>query len=232
MVVAEAQTLIYTCRISGPARVDIRGIKKQIPLAAFPATDTPRALELASQLYPEFIPAANVLETSLDNIGAVFHPSTVILNANRIEAGDDFDFYQGMTPTVTHFLEVVDAERLAVARAFGIEIESARQWLLKTYAGVQGETLYECIQSNAAYRGIKAPKTLDVRYIVEDVPTDLVPLTSLGALTGVAAPACRAMVDVACALFSRDFWREGRNVENLGLAGMSVGEIIALVDGH
>ena len=39
--VAEAQTLIYACRISGPARVMIHGIKKRVPLATLPATDTP-----------------------------------------------------------------------------------------------------------------------------------------------------------------------------------------------
>ncbi len=232
VVVAEAQSLVYACRISGPARVEIKGIKKRVPVAAFPATDTPRLMEAVSQLYPEFVPAANVLETSLDNIGAVFHPSTVILNTNRIEAGDDFDFYQGMTPTVTHFLEAIDAERLAVARAFGIDMESAAEWLLKTYEGVHGQNLYECIQSNAAYEGLKAPKTLNVRYITEDVPTGLVPFASLGALAGVPTPTSWAMVDVACALFDRDFWREGRSAENLGLAGMSVDEIVALVEGR
>jgi len=225
VLIAEAQTLIYACRISGPARVWISGIKKRVPLAALPATDTPTVMEIVQPLYPEFAPAANVLETSLDNIGAVFHASTVVFNLNRIEAGEEFDFYRGMTPTVTHFMEAIDQERLAVARAFGLNMESACEWLLNTYEGVQGETLYECIQSNRAYAGIKAPKSLNVRYIFEDVPTGLVPISSLGELAGVPTPACRAIVDICCALFDRDFWAEGRTVENLGLAGMSVHEI-------
>ena len=185
---------------------------------------------MVRHLYPEFTPAANVLETSLDNIGAVFHPSTVVLNTNRIEAGDEFDFYRGMTPMVTHFMEAIDRERLAVARAFDIEMESAREWLLSTYEGVQGETLHECIQSNRAYEGIKAPATLNVRYIFEDVPTGLVPIASLGTLAGVPTPVCRAIVDLCCALFDRDFWAEGRTAENLGLGGMSVGEILEFVN--
>lgn len=231
VLIAEAQTLVYACRISGPARVDIKGIKRRVRLAALPATDTGQVVKTVSHLYPEFVPAANVLETSLDNIGAVFHPSTVVLNTNRIEAGEDFDFYQGMTPTVTRFLEAIDEERLAVAQAFGVETESAKDWLVRSYEGVRGETLYERIQSTEAYHGLKAPKTLNVRYITEDVPTGLVPIASLGVLAGVPTPACRAIVDVCCALFDRDFWQEGRSVENLGLAGMSVGEIVALVEG-
>ena len=228
--VAEAQTLIYACRISGPARVMIQGIKKRVPLATLPATDTPAVMEVVQALYPEFTPAANVLETSLDNIGAVFHPTTVLLNINRIEAGEEFDFYGGMTPTGAHLLEAVDQERLAVARAFGVEMESAQEWLLSAYEGVRGETLYECIQSNQAYAGIKAPTSLNARYIFEDAPTGLVPIASLGALAGVPTPICHAIVDVCCALFDRDFWAEGRTVENLGLSGMSVPEILEFVN--
>ncbi|HIC89875.1 MAG TPA: NADP transhydrogenase subunit alpha [Anaerolineae bacterium] len=228
--VAEAQTLIYACRLSGPAQVRITGIKRQVSLAAFPATETAAVLDLVRPLYPQFVPAANVLETSLDNIGPVFHPGTVILNANRIEAGEDFDFYRGMTPAVTHFLEAIDRERRAVARAFGIELDSAKEWLRKTYKGVKGETLYERIQSNQAYAGIKAPKSLKVRYILEDIPAGLVPIASLGALAGVATPICRAVTDICCALLDRDFWAGGRTLENLGLAEMSVERIKEFVN--
>lgn len=225
VTVAEAQSLIYACRLSRPALVRITGIKKQIRLAAFPASETAAVIEAVKPLYPQFGPAANVLETSFDNIGAVFHPGTVVLNANRIEAGEDFQFYRSMTPAVTRFLEVIDQERLAVARAFGVELDSAREWLRRSYEGVVGETLYERILSNRAYEGIKAPKSLEVRHLQEDIPTGLVPLASLGELGGVPTPACRAVIDIGCVLLGRDFWSEGRNAHNLGLSGMSVGDI-------
>jgi len=228
--IAEAQSLVYACRISGPARVRIMGIKRQVPVAALPASDNPHVLAVIQQLYPQFTPAANVLETGLDNIGAVFHPATVILNANRIEAGEDFEFYRGITPTVAGFLEVVDRERVAVAEAYGVAVESAADWLLHTYEGVKGDTLYERIQSNPAYAGIKAPKTLNTRYITEDVPCSLVPIASLAEVAGIPTPASRALVDISCALFGRDFWAEGRSLENLGLAGMTVEQIKEFVE--
>ncbi|HID86407.1 MAG TPA: NADP transhydrogenase subunit alpha [Anaerolineae bacterium] len=229
--VAEAQTLIYACRISGPARVRIMGIKRRVPVAALPASDTPHVLEVVQQLYPEFTPAANVLETSFDNIGAVFHPATMILNANRIEAGEDFDFYRGMTPMVAGFLEVLDRERMAVAAAYGVTVESAADWLLHTYEGIAGDSLYERIQSNRAYAGIKAPKTLNTRYITEDVPCSLVPIVSFAEAAGVPTPASQGIVNISCGLLGQDFWAEGRTVEKLGLAGMGVREIVAYVNG-
>jgi opine dehydrogenase len=230
VLIAEAQTLVYACRISEPGRVSILGIKKEVPVAALPATDTPQVIETVRRLYPQFLPAANALETSLDNIGAVFHPSTMMLNANRIEAGEEFDFYRGMTPMVVGFLEAIDGERMAVAQAYGTQVESAADWLMRAYEGISGDTLYERIQSNHAYQGIKAPATLNMRYIIEDVPCGLVPIVSLARTAGVETPASRGVVDVACGLLQRDFWAEGRTLDQLGLGGMGVEEIKQYVE--
>jgi opine dehydrogenase len=227
--VAEAQTLIYACRISGPAQVRINSIKRQVPVAAFPATDTDAVLAVARQLFPEFVPAANVLETSFNNIGAIFHPSTTIFNASRIEAGEEFEFYSSITPMVADFLEAVDSERVATAKAYGVEVDSARDWLAKAYEGIRGDNLYKRLQSCAAYRGIKGPKSMKVRYIIEDVPTGLVPIASFAQTVGIPTPASRSIVDIACVMYGRDFWTEGRNMENLGLAGMEAEQILDYV---
>jgi len=227
--VAEAQTLIYACRITGPAQVRINSIKRQVPVAAFPATYTDEVLAVARQLFPEFIPAANVLETSFNNIGAIFHPSTTLFNASRIEAGEEFEFYSSITPMVAGFLEAVDGERVATAKAYGVEVDSARDWLAKVYEGIRGDNLYERLQSCAAYRGIKGPKSMRVRYITEDVPTGLVPIASFAQTAGIPTPASRSIVDMACVMYGRDFWAEGRNMENLGLAGMTVEQILDYV---
>lgn len=227
--IAEAQTLLYTCRMAGPARVRITMVKHEVTLAALPARDTATVLERINPLFPQFVAAADVLETGLDNIGAMFHPTTTILSVGRIEAGAPFEFYRDMTPSIARFIEAMDAERLAVARAFGVRAQSASEWLARSYDGIVGNTLYERIQSNAAYRGIAAPRSIDSRYIWEDVPTGLVPMVALGKLANVAMPACEGLINVACALYRRDFWQEGRNAERLGVAGMSVAQVKELV---
>jgi opine dehydrogenase len=228
-LVAEAQTLLYTCRISGPARVRVAGVKLRVPLAALPARDTPRVLEALNPIYPQFVAARDVLETGLDNIGAVFHPGTVVLNVARIESGAAFEFYRDMTPGVVRLLESIDEERLATARAFGVEATSASEWLARSYEGIQGATLYERIGSNPAYAGISAPRSLDTRYVLEDVPTGLVPIASLGRMAGLAMLATAGLVDVCCALYRRDFWGEGRNLRRLGMAGLDVAGAVALI---
>jgi opine dehydrogenase len=229
VVVAEAQTLLFACRISGPARVRVSGIKRQVPLAALPARDTPLAIDALRPLYPQFAAARDVLETGLDNIGAIFHPGTVALSAARIEAGAPFEFYRDMTPCVVRFLEALDEERLAVARAYEVWATGAAEWLARSYEGVRGATLYERILSNPAYAGIAAPRSLETRYVLEDVPTGLVPIASLGRLARLEMRATAGLVDVCGALLQRDFWAEGRTLERLGLAGLTVAEVRAMI---
>ncbi|MGE5261757.1 MAG: NAD/NADP octopine/nopaline dehydrogenase family protein [Acidobacteriota bacterium] len=230
VLVAETQTLLYTCRLSGAARVRISSVKHQVTLAAFPAHDTPAVLARLDSLYPQFVPAASVLETGLDNIGAMFHPATTILSTGRIESGVPFEFYCEMTPSIAHYIEVMDAERLAVAHAFGVKVQSACEWLASSYDGIAGDTLHDRICSNAAYRGIAAPRTLDTRYIWEDVPTGLVPMVALGRVAGVGMPACAGLVDVACALHGQDYWESGRSARRLAIDGLSLAQVKAIVN--
>jgi hypothetical protein len=114
-------------------------------------------LERLNPLYPQFVAAENVLETGLGNIGAMFHPTATVLSVGRIESGLPYEFYRDMTPSITAFIEVMDAERLALAEAYGVKVPSAAEWLASSYDGIAGDTLYERIQSNAAYRGIPLP---------------------------------------------------------------------------
>lgn len=229
VLVAEAQTLLFTCRISGPARVRVTSIKRQVPLAALPASDTPRVLDALRPLHPQFVAAQDVLETGLANIGAVFHPGTVVLNVARIESGVPFEFYRDMTPGVARLLETIDEERLAVAGAYDVQAISAAEWLERSYEGVRGATLHDRILSNPGYAGITAPRSLDTRYVLEDVPTGLVPIASLGRLAGLDMRVTAGLVDVCGALYQRDFWKEGRDLGRLGVTDLTVAEAKAFI---
>lgn len=224
--IAESQTFLFASRVTGPARVTIYGVKRQVALAALPARLTPEVLDAVGGAFPQFVPGESILATSLDNIGAIFHPAPTLLNAARIEAtGGDFEFYrEGITPAVARVMESMDAERLAVARAYGVHGLSARRWLAHAY-GAAGSTLYEAIQSNPDYRGISAPSTLNHRYLYEDVPTSLVPMVAFGRLAGVPTPTLEVIIDLACSVMGEDFWLTGRNFRRLGLDGMTPAEI-------
>lgn len=233
-VIAEAQSFIYVSRHAEFAQARILQIKNSVPVAAIPAHKTPEVLALLRQAFPQFVAATNVLETSLDNIGATFHPSVTILNAPRIESTHgDFEYYlEGVSPSSANILEAADAERVAVGAALGIHLHTAREWLYLAYDS-PGRTLHEAITSTPGYKGVRAPATLNHRYIFEDVPMSMVPMVSVGRQIGVKMRTLESLIHLASLLHQRDFWAEGRTVERIGLAGKSVKDIRMLaLRGH
>lgn len=229
-VVAEAQTFIYASRAMNPGQTKIFRIKNNIPVAAIPAHRTPEVVKALRNAYPQFVPGDNVMKTSLDNIGAIFHPAVTVLNAARIESTHgDFDYYtEGITPTMSLILDAVDAERVAVSEALGFRAMTAREWLYIAYDAA-GPTLYEAMRANRGYDGIKAPKTLYTRYISEDIPMSLVPISSIGDMVGVPTPTTKAIIHLGSLLHKCDYWEQGRTVERLGLAGLTLKQIRRLV---
>jgi opine dehydrogenase len=231
VTVAEAETFIYASRAEGPAQAHIFRIKEAVPLAALPAKCTPYVLEVMRDVYPQFVDGHNVLHTGLNNMGAIFHPALTLLNAGRIESTfGDFEFYiEGVSPSVARVLEVLDRERVTVASALGIRARTAMEWLYLAY-NVSGNDLYEAIHNQTGYYGIKAPTTLNHRYIFEDVPMSLVPIASMAQTYGVNVRGIDSIIRLGCIIHRTDYWRRGRTLEKLGLQNLSVSELTRYVN--
>jgi len=227
VTVAEAETLIYACRSDGPAQARIFRVKEAVPLAALPATRTPRVLEALASAFPLFIDGTSVLHTGVNNMGAIFHPTLTLLNAGRIEStSGEFQFYiDGVTPSVARVLEALDRERVTVAAALGIRARTGLEWLKMAY-DASGANLHEAIHNQPGYRGIKAPPTLNHRYITEDVPMSLVPIAALGQRYGVQVRGMDSIIRQACIVHQTDYWRRGRTLDKLGIEQLSVGEVM------
>jgi opine dehydrogenase len=230
VTLAEAETFVFASRITGPAQARIFTVKGSVGVAALPVHKTGDVLERVRPAYPQFVPADNVLQTGLGNVAVMFHPAVMIVNAARIEAGHgDFEYYhEGITPSVAEYLETVDDERRAIADVLGIRVFPVHKWLYISYDAA-GRNLYEAVHANPGYKGIMAPTSLQHRYLLEDVPTSLVPMVSIGEQYGVDMSLMRSLVTVACKLMGHDFWAEGRTVQTLGIDGLTVRQVRQLV---
>ncbi|MCB9111075.1 MAG: NAD/NADP octopine/nopaline dehydrogenase family protein [Anaerolineales bacterium] len=230
VTIAEAETFIYAARSDGPAQAHIFRIKEAVPLAALPSTRTQLVLDAIAEAYPQFIDGTDVLHTGLNNMGAIFHPALTLLNSGWIESTHgDYQFYiDGVTPSVARMLEVLDRERVTVASALGIRARTALEWLKLAY-DTDGEDLHEAIHNQPGYYGIKAPPTLNHRYLFEDVPMSLVPIASLGVRYGVSVRGMESLIRIASIIHRTDYWRRGRTVEKLGLSQWSVSELTRFV---
>lgn len=224
--VAEAQTLIFACRLVSPGVVNIIGVKDTVFISAYPAADTDKVIKALKPVIPCFVAAPNTLHTGLENIGAIFHPCVVLFNSAAIERGEQFYFYRDMTPQIAAFIEKFDAERLAVGRAYGIELIGVSQWISTAYENTKGNTLCEKMINNPAYFDIKAPASIYTRQLLEDIPTGIVPITELGNAAGLKLPLMSSMIEIVSGLLGIDFRNTGRTLKSLGLEGFSADKIL------
>ncbi len=217
-VLAEVETFIFTCRCEQPGYPILFGIKSDALVAAHDPDKTPAVVDCLQKVFDSCeILGRTVLETGLQNIGMVFHPIPVLMNLTRIEKKERFLYYkEAISPLVAGILEKLDAERVAVAKALGVPIMSASDWMRDRY-GCHGNNLYELIQDNVAYNDVYAPTSIYTRYIFEDVATGCVPVSCIGKKIGVPTPIIDSVIHWASSVYSFDFYKEGRNSERIGL---------------
>ena len=171
----------------------------------------------------------NVLFTSLGNMACINHPAPTVLNITRVEEPGDFHYFkEGFTPSVGKVVEAMDRERQSIARKFGLELISIKEWLHVTYQ-VEGANVFEAMRNTPAYDNVLGPTSLNNRYIFEDLPTGLVPMTMLGKAVGVPTPTMDSIVSLLHAMTGVDYLSQGRTLASLGLEGKSIQEIIDLI---
>jgi opine dehydrogenase len=241
----ETITLTHGSRMAGPCKVGVMVVMTNLKLSAFPGRYLPELLPKVKEAFPNVVPATNVLETGLLNLNAMEHPPGTLLNAGWIEfSKGDFRFYsQGISPSVARIIQDLDNERLAVVRALnrlaGLQmkeqtfIEYFYQAGFTSERAVKADDMYLALQDSEPNRLVKAPSTLNHRYVNEDVGFGLVPIYSFGQMADVPMPVTRLMIDLACRVRAVDYWKEGLDLEKMGLAEVPVKSLRQFLDmGH
>jgi opine dehydrogenase len=202
-----------------------------LQIAALPAARGNAVLAKLRAAFPQAVAAPSTLYTGLNNANAVLHVANMVSNIGRLEAtGNGYRFYaEGYTPGAVKLLERVSAERLGVAGRLGVSLPDIHQWLLRTYQ-LGGDTLADTFrrltyEPTGPYQWTPTPRSMDHRYITEDVPCGLVPMSALGHAVGAATPVIDGLIALSSAMLGRDFMTEGRNLAYLGLTGRSAAEV-------
>lgn len=233
VTVSETNSLIYACRSPKPGHASILGIKEDLVLASIPNSENPRVLSLIQKAFPQIVGGKNVLEPSLGNANAIVHPAPTLLNTSMIESKHEWLYYhEGITPSIGDFVEALDKERVDLAKSFGIDVVPIKEWYRIAY-NAEGENLSEAVKNNEAYAGIQGQKSLRTRYLLEDIPTGLIPMVELGKLQGIPMPRMQLIIDLGQYLLQEDFYKEGRTLTNLGLEGMTGDDLTHYIEtGH
>ena len=227
LFVGETCTLPYGCRLASPFHVEVYNVSKDVVFAMLPDIKTDEVLKLIKLFLPNLIKGETVLETDLTYVNYLLHPVGMILNAGWIEhrKGDFAFYYDGISPSVAKILEELDNERLNIIRALKFKPISFVEWSFRRGKSQLRDSVYNSIHSGISNRTIKAPKSLEHRYILEDVPYGLVPISYLGQLLNIQMPVTNALILIASRMCGKDFMKEGWNLEKMGISKMSLTQI-------
>jgi opine dehydrogenase len=232
----ETATLPYIARKSGPAAVWITQAARHLVFAAFPGDRTAELAGLIRPVYPSIRPGANLLETVFPYTNAIHHPPAILCNAGRVEAtgGDYYHYYDGISPSVGRLIDALDRERLAIAAALRVHavpfVEHFYRIGYTTDAARRTGLAYEAFHQSEPDRWIRAPSSLDHRFLNEDIPYGLMLLSELGRLAEVATPTADRIIHLACVATGKDYRASGLTLDRVGLGGRTLPDVTALLD--
>ena len=227
----EVGTLPYICRRDENASVSISKCSDYLPFAAFPVNRVDKMFSLIQQVFPKIHAMASPLVTVFTYMNAIHHPPATICNAGRIENtdGNFFHYFEGISPSVGRLIDYLDSERRKVAMALEVEtktfVEHFHQMGYTTDEARNTRLAYEAFHQSIPDRFIKAPKSLDHRFLDEDIPYGLVLLSELGRLAGIKTPSIDAMIHLAEVCTGKPYRNEGLTLERLGLKDKNVDDL-------
>ncbi len=194
-----------------------KSVRRPLPAESIP--------QFESLFGDRFKASEDVLAIMLSNLNPPAHVANMLGNLTRAERGEDWPNYGSITQGVGRIVDAMDVERLALARAFGLSVRSVQDHYVHSF-GVSPGPVGE--MAAAVYRNrpeLMGPKTLDTRFITEDVPFGLVPLEALGRVAGVPLPLHQAGIALFDAICAQDFRAGNDLLPALGLERLSASEL-------
>ncbi len=215
--IGETQTLLFTSRELKGNQVNIIKIKNTVNFSTYPDKYSDLIGDILREFFPQLNPVDDYLEVTLNNIGMLLHPAISLFNAGAMDFGKQLKFYKdGATPQICQVLEKIEFELNEIFKKLSLRQLRFKNWAKSCYR-VDATNIYDAIQNIDAYSDIIAPNHLITRYFTEDVPTGLVPISSLAKFLGIQTPTIDSIIHLSSILCGIDFMSQGRTIEKLGM---------------
>src|SRR5688572_3491984 len=223
-------TTVVMGRRTGAAHVAVLTVRASVDIATVPDDRASAGLETCRALFGDrFRPRANLLAIHLSNVNPQAHLANALCNLTRMEKGEAWDNYGGLTETVSRLVECLDAERLAIAKACGVEVRTMREHMSLSF-DLPAMSLASAALEVVRRGGSPGPTSLDARWIREDLPFGIVPQLALAKVAGVDAALHAAGLTLFSALLGRDLATENDLLPRLPIAGSTPDRLVRLAD--
>jgi opine dehydrogenase len=196
--VLSLNSFLFACRQITQEMILIKGVKNTIKVSSIYEEVIDEGLSALNDIYPIFVKSTEIIDVQLSNMNPVVHTATTLMNTGWIETTKgNFDFYsEGISFSVANVIESIDKERIELGKKLGFEMDSLLTNMQKLYNSTE-TNLYSALTESFIHTKDLGPQSLDTRYINEDIPYGLMPMSALGKKLNVQTKAIDTVISLA-----------------------------------
>jgi opine dehydrogenase len=236
----------YGTRKMEPGKLDCILRTRRLMYDAFPSADREKFFEAVKDL-PVFDGTSTIEEgdtvigVDFSNPNPVVHVPGSILSVGPMEVSQTqelidinipkgkFSMYKyGLSPSVSRVQFAYYQEISKIANAMGIKMVEYTEDQFFSKGSVMGIE-FSAPFSDVILPPIVGPNSTEDRYFTEDIPVGTVVYYSFAKKLGVDVPIIESMIRLGSVICKRDFLKEGRTLEKMGLDGLSGKQIVKYV---
>ncbi len=239
-------TAPYGTRLIEPGRVDCMIRAYRLRGDTLPSSDWKKFYKKQKDLpiltTAKIEQADTVLGVGLENPNPIVHVPGSVLNVGAMEVSQregvlgvkkgEWSLYKhGMSPAVVRVIEKYYEEVKEIAKAIGISlIEYSKEQFYHKHT-IMKESFIAPFYEASPIMGIKGPLSVEDRYFTEDIPVGAVTAWRLAKKFGVDVPTIESLIHLGSIICQRDFFKEGRKLEDYGIESMSKDELLNYLKG-
>lgn len=217
-IIVWGTTLLTARRQADGSSVVINTIRQKVDVATVPKSAAAESITLCTELFGDrFVERDGLLAIALSNLNPQNHLGIAMLNLTRMEKGESWGQGEHVTPAVGQLIEALDAERLAIAESFGLQVKTVREHFSLSFHVPLASVSEMNQQMHREGRGGMGPASIDSRYIFEDVPFGLLPTALLGRIVNRPAILHEAGIRIFTASVARDLEADNDLLPELSL---------------
>ena len=239
-------TAPYGTRLIEPGRVDCMIRAYKLRGDTLPSSDWKEFYKKQKDLpiltTAKIEQADTVLGVGLENPNPIVHVPGSVLNVGAMEVSQregvlgvkkgEWSLYKhGMSPAVVRVIEKYYEEVKEIAKAIGISlIEYSKEQFYHKHT-IMKESFIAPFYEASPIMGIKGPLSVEDRYFTEDIPVGAVTAWRLAKKFGVDVPTIESLIHLGSIICQRDFFKEGRKLEDYGIESMSKEKLLNYLKG-
>ena len=223
-------TTATTSKRIGSGKVHLTTVRQHIVASTVRRDDWAYATDRLTAIFGDvFVHAPDLMAVTLTNVNPEVHLAVALCNLTRMEYGEKWGTYRGISGAVGRLIEALDRERLSLAARFGLDVHTVQEHLHESFGLPVGSVAEMAAEQHVRRKGASpGPATLEHRYVTEDVPFGIVPIVKFGRLAGVDMSLHEAGLGLIDALYGRSFIAENDILPRLDIDSLDGEQLLAL----